>query len=173
MSSKKVITLKASDNQTFEVTEEVALQSQTIKRMIEDECADNVIPLPNVTSKTLAKVIKYCKKHIVEEGNNSSSDDAKEYLKTFDRDFVDVDQGTLSDLMLAAHYLDINCLLDLTCQTVADMIKDETPEQIREIFNIQNDFTPKEEEEGRRENQRTGLWIMTNLKSLSLFACSS
>jgi hypothetical protein len=53
----------------------------------------------------------------------------------------------------AANYLHIKNLLDLTCQTVADMIKGKTPEEIRKTFNIKNDFTPEEEEEVRRENQ--------------------
>jgi S-phase kinase-associated protein 1 len=53
----------------------------------------------------------------------------------------------------AANYLNIKNLLDLTCQTVADMIKGKTPEEIRKTFNIKNDFTPEEEEEVRRENQ--------------------
>jgi S-phase kinase-associated protein 1 len=53
----------------------------------------------------------------------------------------------------AANYLDIKALLDLTCQTVADMMKGKTPDQIRATFNIKNDYTPEEEEEVRRENQ--------------------
>ncbi len=53
----------------------------------------------------------------------------------------------------AANYLNIKALLDLTCQTVAQMIKGKTPEEIRKTFNIKNDFTPEEEEEVRRENQ--------------------
>ena len=53
----------------------------------------------------------------------------------------------------AANYLNIKNLLDLTCQTVADMIKGKTPEEIRTTFNIKNDFTAEEEEEVRRENQ--------------------
>ena len=56
-------------------------------------------------------------------------------------------------LLQAANYLNIKNLLDLTCQTVADMIKGKTPEEIRKTFNIKNDFTPEEEEEVRRENQ--------------------
>ena len=55
--------------------------------------------------------------------------------------------------MQAANYLDSKQLLDLTCQTVADMIKGKSPEEIREIFNIKNDFTPEEEEKIRKENQ--------------------
>ncbi|OVA07438.1 SKP1 component [Macleaya cordata] len=54
---KKVITLKSSDGVIFEVDEAVALESETIKQMIEDDCADGSIPLPNVTGNILAKVI--------------------------------------------------------------------------------------------------------------------
>jgi hypothetical protein len=53
----------------------------------------------------------------------------------------------------AANYLDIKGLLDLTCQTVADMMKGKSVEEIRKIFNITNDFTPEEEEKVRKENQ--------------------
>ncbi|KAJ0428549.1 putative S-phase kinase-associated protein [Helianthus annuus] len=150
MSSSKTIVLRSSDGETFEVDEIVAVESQTIKHMIEDGCADTSIPLPNVTSKILSKVIEYCKKHV--ETPNSDEKVAEEDLKSFDSDFVKVDQGTLFDLILAANYLNIKGLLDLTCQTVADMIKGKTPEEIRKTFNIKNDFTPEEEEEVRREN---------------------
>ncbi|CAN0922913.1 SKP1-like protein 11 [Linum grandiflorum] len=143
----KLITLISSDGQTFEVEESVAIESQTIKHMIEDDCAGGNIPLPNVESKILAKVIEYCKKHIKTDAPEAAE------LKQWDKDFAKVDQATLFDLILAANYLDIKGLLDLTCQTVADMIKGKTPEEIRETFNIKNDFTPEEEAEVRRENQ--------------------
>ena len=44
-------------------------------------------------------------------------------------------------------------LLDVTCKTVANMIKGKTPEEIRKTFNIKNDFTPSEEEQVRKENE--------------------
>ncbi|PIA56863.1 hypothetical protein AQUCO_00700904v1 [Aquilegia coerulea] len=73
--------------------------------------------------------------------------------KTWDADFAKVDQATLFDIILAANYLNIKSLLDLTCQTVADIIKGKNPEDIRKTFNIKNDFTPEEEEEIHKENQ--------------------
>ncbi|KAL6848434.1 hypothetical protein ACP4OV_021728 [Aristida adscensionis] len=159
---KKMVTLRSSDGEEFEVEEAVAMESQTIRHMIEDDCADSGIPLPNVTAKILSKVIEYCSKH-VDAAAAAKTDDAAaanaasasgaEDLKNWDADFVKVDQATLFDLILAANYLNIKGLLDLTCQTVADMIKGKTPEEIRKTFNIKNDFTPEEEEEIRRENQ--------------------
>ncbi|XP_062094686.1 SKP1-like protein 1A [Humulus lupulus] len=144
-SSKKII-LTSSDGESFEVEEVVAQHSQTIKDMIEDGCAGTSIPLPNVSSKNLAMVIDYCRKH-VDEGV------AAEDLKSWDAEFVNVDQATLFGLMLSANYLNIKDLVDLTCQTVADMIEGKTPEEIRSTFNIKSDFTPQEEEQIRKESQ--------------------
>lgn len=148
------VKLTSSDNQMFEVEEEVAFESQTVKNMIEDTGTEEIIPLPNVSGRILAKVIEYCKYHVdankkVDDKPVKSEDD----IKQWDSEFVKVDQATLFDLILAANYLNIKGLLDLTCQTVAQMIKGKTPEEIRKTFNIKNDFTPEEEEEVRRENQ--------------------
>jgi S-phase kinase-associated protein 1 len=148
------VKLTSSDGEVFVVDEEVANESQTVKNMIEDTGAEEMIPLPNVSSKILAKTIEYCIYHVaaskkVDDKPAKSDEDVKQW----DGDFVKVDQATLFDLILAANYLNIKSLLDLTCSTVALMIKGKTPEEIRKTFNIKNDFTPEEEEEVRRENQ--------------------
>ncbi|GJN13683.1 hypothetical protein PR202_gb00413 [Eleusine coracana subsp. coracana] len=59
-----MIMLKSSDGEEFEIEEAVAMESQTTKHMIEDDCTDNGIPLPNVTATILSKVIEYCKKQV-------------------------------------------------------------------------------------------------------------
>ncbi|MFS7978363.1 putative S-phase kinase-associated protein [Helianthus anomalus] len=111
--------------------------------MIEDDCADTTIPLPNVTSNIFSKVIEYCKKHVDSPNNPPPEDD----LIAFDADFVKSIREHF-----ASNYLNIKSLLDLTCQTVADMIKGKTPEEISKTFNIKNDFTSEEEGEVHREN---------------------
>ncbi|XP_073106626.1 SKP1-like protein 1 [Elaeis guineensis] len=60
-----------------------------------------------------------------------------------------VDARTLAK---AADYLEIKGLLDLACEQVANMIRGKHVEEIRKTFNIKNDFTPKEEEEIRKQH---------------------
>lgn len=100
MSTGRKFILKSSDGESFEVDEAVAVESQTIKHMIEDDCADNGIPLPNVTSKVLAKVIEYCKKHVETPKSDDRPSSADDDLKSWDAEFVKVDQATLFDLIL-------------------------------------------------------------------------
>ncbi|XP_031114203.1 SKP1-like protein 1A [Ipomoea triloba] len=146
MSSTKMIILRSSDGEIFKVEEAVAIEMQMIKYMIDDECANTTIPIANVTGKILNKVIEYCKSHA--ETAKTSQDD----LKDFDANFIKVDHQTLSDLIIAANFLNVKSLLDLTCQAAANLIEKMTVEDVRKFFNIQNDFTPEEEEEIRREN---------------------
>lgn len=109
---------------------------------------DDPIPLPNVSGPILTKVLEYCSYHANVEGAAHTEDEMKEWDDAFAR----VDQPVLFELILAANFLNVRSLLDLTCKTVADMIKGKSPEEIRQVLNIQNDFSPEEEEEVRREN---------------------
>ena len=182
MASPAMVTLISSDHERFEVPEAAATMSQTIRHMIEDGCTDGGIPIPNVTARTLAKVLEYCNHHATAaaaaaaaaaassessagaaaaaaagsefagSSSNAGKDDGAD-LASFDKAFVEVDKDTLYDLLLAANYLNVKPLLDLCCQKVADMIRGKTAEQIRQEFGIKNDFSPEEEEEIRKENQ--------------------
>ena len=46
---------------------------------------------------------------------------------------------------MAANYLDIKSLLELSCAKTASLIKDKSVPEIRKFFNIENDFSPEEE----------------------------
>ncbi|KAM9332906.1 S-phase kinase-associated protein 1 [Pholidichthys leucotaenia] len=156
-----VIKLQSSDGEIFEVDVEIAKQSVTIKTMLEDlgmddEGDDDPVPLPNVNAAILKKVIQWCTHH-KDDPPPPEDDENKEKrtddIPVWDQEFLKVDQGTLFELILAANYLDIKGLLDVTCKTVANMIKGKTPEEIRKTFNIKNDFTEEEEAQVRKENQ--------------------
>ncbi|KAM7258085.1 hypothetical protein ACFE04_013826 [Oxalis oulophora] len=174
-SSKKIV-LRSCDGETFVVDEASIIQSLTIKNMMKDVVgfAEDVIPVPNVNSKILSKVIEYCNKHAAESDHDASkAEDIKiaDEIKAWDTEFVNLDQNTLFELiqqpgllasclfvmelsfLSAANYLNIQSLIELTCSKVAEMMKGKTPEELRTLFNIENDYTPEEEAEVRRENQ--------------------
>ncbi|KAK3001143.1 hypothetical protein RJ639_021068 [Escallonia herrerae] len=97
-----MLTLKSSDGQEFTVEESVILQSLTIKNMVEDDCAKDKIPLPNVDSKGLAKGTEYCNAHA---NPGSEEEDIKEFDKENARLRDNEEFGPIFDLLLAANYL--------------------------------------------------------------------
>ena len=77
----------------------------------------------------------------------------KENVSEWYAKFINLEQEVIFELILAANYMDIKPLLDLSCAKIACMIKGKTPEEIRQTFNIVNDFTPEEEAQVREENK--------------------
>jgi S-phase kinase-associated protein 1 len=115
------------------------------------------IPLPNVKSQVLQKVIEFCEHHLeqpmTEIEKPLKSQVMADVVQKWYADFVELEQVLLFELILAANYMDIKPLLDLTCATVASMIKGKSPDDIRATFNITNDFSPEEEAQVRDENR--------------------
>ncbi|KAJ4835773.1 hypothetical protein Tsubulata_039898 [Turnera subulata] len=144
-SSSKKITLKSSDDITFEVDEAVALQSQTIKQIIADNGGDGgVVRVPTVKGSILGMVIDYCKKHVDVEVDHGRWD--AEFMRI-------LDGNTLCHLVTAAYDIKVQSLVDLTSQRIADMIKGLPPHEIRKCFNIKSDHLTPEQKEQIRENR--------------------
>ena len=165
----KFIVLQSNDQPKaieFQLSREAAKMSGFINDMLDDQQeGEAVIPVPNVSGRTLKLVLQYVEYH-----HNNKADPIEKPLKgkiddvigEWDKTYLYGDlvknhdekqHETLIDVLMAANFLNIKDLLDLSCATVASMIKGKTPEQIRALFNIENDFTPEEEEKIREENR--------------------
>ncbi|TMW93604.1 hypothetical protein EJD97_011402 [Solanum chilense] len=141
-SSKKMLILKSSDDDEFEIEESIAVQSITIKNMVEDDYT--LIPLPNVNTQNLILIIEYMKKHGEET----------EEIEEFNMNFVkDMSYERLFEMIFAANYLHISDLMDLLCMTIADRVKHKSVIAIRQIFGVTNDYTPEEEEKLREDHK--------------------
>ncbi|KAL1608645.1 hypothetical protein SLS59_001835 [Nothophoma quercina] len=153
------VKLVTSDNAEMDVDRQVAERSILIKNLLEDLGGDNdeAIPIPNVNEAVMKKVLEWCEHHRndppASQDDDSDSRKKSTDIDEWDQKFMQVDQEMLFEIILAANYLDIKALLDVGCKTVANMIKGKSPDEIRKTFNIQNDFTPEEEEQIRRENE--------------------
>lgn len=150
------IKLQSSDKKIFKIDIKTAICSITIKTMLENlgyEDEDEIIPLPNVKSTILAKIIEWAEYH-KDDSILSEDEEIPNHtgiIGLWDREFLKIDQQTLFELITAANYLDIQPLLDITCKTVANMIRGKTTDQIRQIFNIQDDPVNSEEMETEKE----------------------
>eukprot|EP01006_Ploeotia_vitrea_P018525 TRINITY_DN50041_c0_g1_i1.p1 TRINITY_DN50041_c0_g1~~TRINITY_DN50041_c0_g1_i1.p1 ORF type:complete len:171 (-),score=9.34 TRINITY_DN50041_c0_g1_i1:96-608(-) len=156
----RMVHLVSQEGESFDVPLPVAKLSELVKTMIDedqDEEEAQEIPLPNVKSTILAKVIEFCRQYSVEPMTEIEkplkSANMQEVVQQWYADYATVEQEVLFELILASNYMDIKPLLDLTCATVASLIKGKTPEEIRKIFNIVNDFTPEEEAQVREDNK--------------------
>ncbi len=159
------VSLVSQEGDKFDIPKKIAIMSELVKTMINNDDDDDdedeqeqEIPLVNVKSKVLGKVIEFCKWHsengpMKEIEKPLKSPNMSEVVGEWDANFVTIEQEMLFELILAANYMDIKSLLDLTCAKVASMIKGKTPEEIRKTFNIVNDFTPEEEAHVREENK--------------------
>jgi len=159
-----IVKLVSKEGDVHEVPLAVAKMSSLVATTIddddEDEAVEHEIPLPNVKDAVLAKVVEYCKHYTTEEAMTQiqtplKSSKIEDLVQAWYADFVDVEQSLLFELVTAANFMDIKPLLDLTCLAVSIAIKGKTAPQLREIFNISNEFSPDEEAQVREESQWT------------------
>lgn len=169
----KYVVLVSGEGEKFTVEKKIAQRSLLLKNYLndmhesslddedeeqdEDENEDDeiVMPVPNVRSSVLQKVIEWAEHHRDSNFPDEDDDDSRKSapVDAWDREFLKVDQEMLYEIILAANYLNIKPLLDAGCKVVAEMIRGRSPEEIRRTFNIVNDFTPEEEAAIRRENE--------------------
>ena len=102
---------------------------------------------PGVTNSVMAHVNAAGASMAATEANGVWPD---EHAITFTRA---LDNSSLFGAILAANALGFQTLLGATTTAVARMMAGKSPEEIRAMFDIKNDFTPEEEEAVRQENQ--------------------
>ncbi len=163
MEVDKKIILVSSDGEKIEISSKAAQRSVLVKGILEDYPDDAEVPLNNVKSNILKKIKEYLDHYENEEPKEIErplpSNNFKECVNEWDYNFIDMDLQLIFEIILGANYMDIKPLLELSSAKVASIIKGKNTEEIRKIFDINNDFTPEEEQQILEENK----WCMENL----------
>ncbi|PVU86765.1 hypothetical protein BB559_003186 [Furculomyces boomerangus] len=157
----EIVSLITAEGCEIKVERSVIEASGLIRRILSDlgHSTNQAIPLPNVSAPILEKVIEYCKhhKHVTQADLNEDKHRiqidldkmAADYIAKpkdeWDTEFCKTDQATLLELIMAANYLDIQPLIDLTCYSVACLFKGKSPEELRETFGVDSDLTEEDE----------------------------
>ena len=168
----ETVKLLCNDGETVEVPVNVAEKSVLIKGLIEDSGTEEEIPLPQIKKPILEKIIVFCTRMLdhqpPEIDKPLSHNDMYQVVDQWHADYVNLEQEELFELVMAANYLDIKPLLELSCAKVASQIKNKSVKEIRQYFNIENDFTPEEEAQIQEENR----WAEESFWSLLLTTIS-
>ena len=160
----KKINIQSSDGKTFLVNLDAAKMSVTIRTMLEDldiekdsdeEEIKDVLPIPNIDANVLQKVIDWCEEHkddLEPEKENPTDKDGETTqehtyeLQGWDKEFIssvnsvnEFGQSMIFDLIIAANYLNIPGLNNLTITEVARMMKGKSQDEIRDLFKLSND----------------------------------
>jgi S-phase kinase-associated protein 1 len=158
------IRVKSCDGKEFVLPEKVAKMSKTLGDLLHQlgsqDKDEDAIPLSKISREVLERVVEWMIYHTENENvdeehfvQNDGGKTAKiDEIYLWDREYVKRNYVNIFDIIQAANYLDIKDLLKLACRRVAKMLQGKTPEEIRIMFSIQNDLTPAEEEQIRKEN---------------------
>ena len=149
---KESITLISSDLNSVEIKAKAAMRSNLIKNLIEDYPQGNY-PMNEVNYETLLKVKDYLDHYENSEPKEISQPlpkkDFIDCVDNWDYDYININKEKIFEIMLAANFMDIQPLLDLTCAKIAAEIRGKNEEDIRRVFNFEKDC---DEDEDNIEN---------------------
>ncbi|KAL7306974.1 hypothetical protein TKK_0000726 [Trichogramma kaykai] len=116
-----ILHLQSCDKVVFDVELAIAKRSIMLKTMIEslgEDELDEVLPLPDIKSHILEKVIEFATHHKNDPMPKEDGTNERTRMTEWDQKFLEVDINTLFGLTLAANYLDMKDLLDLSTQAI-------------------------------------------------------
>ena len=113
------------------------------------------IHLNQINYRTLAKIVEFLEHYINKQPKKIQrplpKKDFRECVDEWDYKFINIDTEEIFELMLAANFLHIQALLDLTSAKIASMIRGKSPEEIRRILGMKNDIDENNENEIKEE----------------------
>lgn len=115
-----------------------------------------ILPEPavlQVETEALKKIIVYMNRLTeVKQKEATGTPFTQEETKAWDEAYLKMPvQPNLFKLLLAGNFLDMPELLEFLCTDLAAQIKGKNPDQLRELFGVENDFSEEERKEIENE----------------------
>eukprot|EP00998_Keelungia_sp_KM082_P008431 NODE_4619_length_766_cov_49.774648_g4596_i0.p1 GENE.NODE_4619_length_766_cov_49.774648_g4596_i0~~NODE_4619_length_766_cov_49.774648_g4596_i0.p1 ORF type:complete len:205 (-),score=38.65 NODE_4619_length_766_cov_49.774648_g4596_i0:152-706(-) len=153
------IVVTTNDDIEFVVPKSAAVLAKVLQDILVDTDGtdETIIPITNVDAATLETVAPYLHHYADKEVKPIEKPlraPLTDLLNEWDRDYVyktlfqsgdEKRHECLFKTLMAANFLGIEPLRDLCCAAIANMLRGKTPEQIMEVFNVTEPFTPEEE----------------------------
>lgn len=145
--------LITQDGDTVVIGRDVARMCTVLADMIEEQDDDNddPIPCPNIDTQTMLELVRYLKHHFgkpIQEIDLPLQGQLFELIEDdFDVEFIKKNDTIeqLCALLMAANYLNVKSVFDLVTSRLGELtVKDKSPEEVREMYGLSNDFSDEE-----------------------------
>lgn len=151
------ITVVTDDSSRFKILIDAARGCNFLNSIIDNCEPDKDIPIHNVSSNIFSKIVEYLNHYRLKKPQSLPkplpATPLNKLLNAWDYNFISRELFVIFELITAANVLDIPGLVELCATKIASEIRGRSVEEIRNIFNIQNDFNSEEEQELIEENQ--------------------
>ncbi len=150
--------LTSNSNKEFSISPQCASLSKLLNGAMEDFTGEIKIPLIDIDSQTLEIVVKYlehCKgEQVTKIRKPINSSNMIENCDEWSANFIDnLDINQIGDIAVAANFMEIPPLVELSCCKIASMCYGRTDEQMMKEFGVDpNSFTEDEKIKIRNEN---------------------
>lgn len=158
-----MITLISSSGDAFQTELYPCMHCKTLAYFIEEDPDVDCIPLPNVTSPLIDKILKFFDERLrlARELANSEMLENEDTLTEVQvcllrhpllQYLEHMPTDELLELLMASNYLDCEILIELIATVIASRISGKSRDEMRDILKIENDFTEQEEAQVLAEN---------------------
>jgi S-phase kinase-associated protein 1 len=157
------IILVSSENNEFKVSKAYASQSKYLQAILEDPEATNIRIPVQATDDIVKIIVSYLGHHHENKAEDIPrpvpSGNLRDFVSIWDADLIDnLENDVIFKLIDCVNKLDIERLLELAVAKLATLIRGQSTESLRKMFNIVNDFTPEEEAKVIEDNK----WAMAD-----------
>jgi S-phase kinase-associated protein 1 len=141
------IQLVSKDSKIFEIDRRSSFLSTLVKICLENDASSTEVPIMNVNSEILELVVEYMNHHKGVEPRDIDKPLRSKIMTevcedSWDANFIDRVGGNsqqLTDLVLAANYMDINSLINLGCAKKASFIMGLPLQKIKDIISCSSE----------------------------------
>ncbi len=154
MSTIKIV---CKDGNKLEIDTQSAKKSVLLNNIIQDYDLNDDIPI-NINSDILKIIFVYLEHYKDSEPEiipkPLPSGNLESFTDKWDVDFIDLDKSVVLNLIVAANFMDIKSLLELSCAKIASIMKSMDPETIKKEFDIPEDMTEEEQKKLEEEEMK-------------------
>ncbi|OMJ84331.1 hypothetical protein SteCoe_14555 [Stentor coeruleus] len=146
------IVLVSKEGTKFNTSSQFSVLSGLVHNVLEDYHENEDISVPFVTTVNLERILEFANHHnfIVPQPPKrpvASPNFRDSIPDPWDAEFVGrFNEEQLIEIILAANYLDMKCLMDICLVKIACTFKDKDIEAVRKEYGIIEEFTPEIEE---------------------------